>query len=216
MKKVLGLVIAISCLSTAAQAEDVSYELKGVKDGIDYSLSVSYDTNSSSITNNPWSGWSDVLTIPDATVTVEYGGKTYSSTGATISAGGNSWNKMLKVENIPSYSGEVNQISFQVHANSNSPIMLPLDSTTADNSPFYDASFYLYLNAINVYTNYYEHVDPVNSQFSKTSGGSNDVCPTVKEAIQELSQLCPGQYSCPMHVKAQLTNTISNLSATCP
>lgn len=222
MKKTLSLVVlAMSCLTTVVQAKDVSYKLDGIHNGTDYTLTVSYDTNSNNITNAPWAGWGEVLTIPSATISVKYGEKNYSSTGAVISTS-TGWNKILKVESLQNPNEVINQIRFQIDAEASNTIMSPLKAVLATDTQFMGGQFSLYLNSISLFTGYNENINPLNSQFSKVSGGVDTggdnatVCAAVKEAANELSMLCPDDYSCPWHVKDQLTNAINKLTTTCP
>tara|TARA_B110000196_G_C21142520_1_gene664602 strand:+ start:237 stop:878 length:642 start_codon:yes stop_codon:yes gene_type:complete len=212
MKKLIVLLSSISCFT--ASAVELSYNLKGIHNGNNYSVDVRYDTEDNNIVNSPFGGWQQVLTIPDADIVVTYNDLKYTTTGATISASNNAWGKSLKVEAIQAPNQNINQISFQIDAESSNSIMNPLDNDLEDNSAFLGGSFNLYLNDIGVFTAPYEFVDPNNSQFSKVSG-SNEICSPVNDVIYDLSLICPDDYSCPMDIKIKITEAKNKLAAMC-
>lgn len=215
MKKTLSLVLLMTCFSAAA--EDVTYSLKSTHNGNDYTIAVSYDTAAPNITNNnqSYGGWQEALTVPDAVIKVTYGDLNYETTGAYIYGGDNSWGKSLKVEAIQNPNGIINQVAFQIDADSNNAVMSPLENNFATDTIIFGGVFNLYLNEIGLYTEYYQFIDPSNTEFSKFGGSSDSTCSKIASIKNELSAICPDGYSCPPHIKDQIDAEINNLANVC-
>jgi len=213
MKKAMLIGCLLFC--NASIAEEVTYTLKSEHLNNNYKIEVSYDTESSSITNSPIAGWQQVLSIPEAQIKVKYGEQEYSSTGALISASNNPWGSTIKIEAIQDPFGNINQVEFQIDANSDTPTMSPLDTHTGQNIEIYGGTFKMYLNDIGVYTSPYENIDSSLTEFSKTLPSQNNTCDKVVQVKNNLALICNDMNYCSIETEQKINEAVNGLGQAC-
>lgn len=216
MKKTLSLVLLMTCFSAAA--EDVTYSLKSTHNGKNYTIDVSYDKDAATIidtTSQSYGAWQEVLTVPDAVITIKYANLSYETTGAYIYSSDYGWGKSLKIDAIQNPNSNINQISFHIDGDVSNVIMSPLENNFATDTLIHGGFFNLYLNDIGLFTGPSQFINPNNTEFSKTGGGSDPSCLEINNIENDLAGICLYGYSCPPHIKDQIDAAINNLANVC-
>jgi hypothetical protein len=214
MKKTLiGSFLGLGLLlSSAANAEPVTYTVSGSDNGTPFTVEVSYDNESPNMTVSSWAGWQTIVTIPEGQIAVNYGGSTYNHTGISLWHSSSPYGSDWKVEAIQN-GGLVNQVEVQIGAYDDfAGILDPYGSTGGDASMSW-GFMSLYINDSSIFASPY--LDPASTTFSKSMGAQQaGPCGLVGNVVTNLSNLCQ-PYMCPWDIEQGIAAAITDLQAAC-
>lgn len=208
-----GLIFSIFSVHLAAKP--INYKLTGTVGEEHFIFTVSYDDESTNIVNQPWAGWTTVLTIPDAHLSVEWQDKVFSSSsGVRILHAEAPFGTSVRFESISDPSSVINTVQIQIETDGVNEILYPLSDLGGD-IPFMYGSAYFYLNEIGFYTDPWSFIDTYNSNLAKIVGNVSDRCTDIHAVINSLATICDSEYCYP-NTFDEIQNAIGDLTLICP
>lgn len=217
MKLLMATVSGILAYALAlpASAEPIRYEVTGIDGDVPYVLSIDYDNEATNISNNPWRGWTTVLTIPDAVINLEYNGVKYTSkNGAILRHSEMPFGSTVRIEAIQSPFENINQIELTVDVEDPNGIFDPSIAQGGEATPI-GGYMYLYLNEVSIYKYPPYYLDNTSSIKKIVGPISGEVCDGVIEVATDLQGMCSEIYPCPPEYSVQITQAVDKLNQLC-